>query len=311
MRSNARTSVAAVAIALCCALGVVGLYLFYVRSERGQQLDAAAFRGAEIAWPWGSEIAFQVLDVISIVTIAAAIIVILFIAIARRRWAIAVAATVVVAGANATTQLLKSYVFTRPVFADGAWFSNSLPSGHTTVAASISFAMLIVVPVAARSSVTVLGVIATCATGISTMIQQWHRPSDVVAAVLVSAGWAALVVAVGGSRITAATVVADGKQPRPLLGNRTGRSSVVIAVLSIIGGLAAIIATIVQIWVASDPASIYSTSARHAAYFSGIAGFVGVTMLGFAVILALIFHEHQPDSARNARSVARVGAMTR
>ena len=124
-------------------------------------------------------------------------------------------------GANLTTQVLK-HVRLRPTRARRATasYGNTLPSGHTTAAASVSAALLLVVPPRVRPWAAVLGAGYTTATGISTLIGQWHRPSDVVAAVLVVLAWTAIDVRAGRrSRPHGATTTGAlrllGRRPRP------------------------------------------------------------------------------------------------
>src|SRR6185503_6696111 len=99
---------------------------------------------------------------------------------------------VLMVGANLTTQVLKNAVFVRPDLGVEASYGNTLPSGHTTAAASVAAALLLVVPPRVRPWAAVLGAGYTTATGVSTLIGQWHRPSDVVAAVLVVLAWTAI-----------------------------------------------------------------------------------------------------------------------
>ena len=68
---------------------------------------------------------------------------------------------------------------------------NSLPSGHTTVAASVAVALVFVLPPRARGFAAVVGAGYTALVGVATMSAGWHRPSDSVAALLVVGGWAA------------------------------------------------------------------------------------------------------------------------
>ena len=56
----------------------------------------------------------------------------------------------------------------------------------------MSAALLLVVPPRVRPWAAVLGAGYTTATGVSTLIGQWHRPSDVVAGVLVVLAWTAI-----------------------------------------------------------------------------------------------------------------------
>jgi membrane-associated phospholipid phosphatase len=109
----------------------------------------------------------------------------------RRREAIA--ATVVVAGANLTTQLLKVTLehARHKAFEHGVelpW-PNSFPSGHTTAAASIAVALLLVVPARHRLGALLVGGSLTAAVGLSVVILAWHYPSDVLGGLLVVGAW--------------------------------------------------------------------------------------------------------------------------
>lgn len=87
------------------------------------------------------------------------------------------------------TQLLKS-TLTRPDFGISATPMNSFPSGHTTVAASAMLAILLVSSPRLRPVVGTLGGIFAATAAVSTYVLGWHRPSDVIGAVLVSCAWA-------------------------------------------------------------------------------------------------------------------------
>jgi membrane-associated phospholipid phosphatase len=110
----------------------------------------------------------------------------------RRREVLA--AIVVVAGANLTTQLLKTTLehARHKAFEHGIelpW-PNSFPSGHTTAAASIAVALLLVVPARHRFAAAVTGAALTAAVGFSVVILGWHYPSDVLGGLLVVGAWA-------------------------------------------------------------------------------------------------------------------------
>jgi membrane-associated phospholipid phosphatase len=109
----------------------------------------------------------------------------------RRREVLA--AIVVVAGANLTTQLLKTTLehARHKAFEHGIelpW-PNSFPSGHTTAAASIAVALLLVTPAAHRFAAAVVGVALTAAVGFAVVILGWHYPSDVLGGLLVVGAW--------------------------------------------------------------------------------------------------------------------------
>jgi len=112
----------------------------------------------------------------------------------RLRWGLLARGVLLVAGANATTQILKHGVIERPGYV--GFGPNALPSGHVTLVASVVFAALIVASTAWRPLVALVGCGWIAATAVATVVGGWHRPSDTVAAVLVCVGWACLVSAV-------------------------------------------------------------------------------------------------------------------
>src|SRR5699024_2118715 len=115
------------------------------------------------------------------------------VAVLRARWVVLLRVGVLLAGANLSTQVLKKVVLDRPDLVDGiAQRANSLPSGHTTVAASVAVAVLLLVPRSLRPAMALLGGGYAAATGIATLIGGWHRPSDVIAALTVVLCWAGI-----------------------------------------------------------------------------------------------------------------------
>lgn len=119
----------------------------------------------------------------SVATLLAAFVVI---ALARQRAGLALAAILVVGGANVTTQLLKAYWPTSPHLWD-----NSLPSGHSTVAMSLSLAAILVAPSGARRWLVPFAAFGATFVGAGTIVGHWHRPADVWAAFLVCLLWSA------------------------------------------------------------------------------------------------------------------------
>jgi membrane-associated phospholipid phosphatase len=176
--------------------GVWLTWRVFVSTSTGQVIEQAALTGATYGQTRLWRLAEPVLDSVSQPLIIAGIAVAVVISVLRRRWVLGVQAAVLVGGANLTTQLLKRGILDRPALG-GDVGGASLPSGHTTVAASLAAALLIVAPRWARPWIAVVGAIYTAATGVSTLIGQWHRPSDAIAAVLVVVAWASLVCALG------------------------------------------------------------------------------------------------------------------
>lgn len=180
------------AFAMAFTAGLVGLgvYLVFVRTTDGQRLDQTALR--HLGWSTRSrETISTVLDVITIGGMTLVLAGCVLVALVRRRWAFAAGAIVLVAVSNLATQLLKHRILTRPELGYGDL--NSLPSGHTTVAASITMAALLVVPRGARWLVAVAGSVSVAVTGVGTVVAGWHRPADVVAALCVTLAVGAVV----------------------------------------------------------------------------------------------------------------------
>lgn len=176
---------------------LVALLKVALWSSTGQRADERAMNTVTA----GREATLTLLSILgrvpmwSVVLLA---VIALVLAVRGRRARAAGAAVIVIAGANVTTQVLKHGVLDRPDFALGV--HNSLPSGHVTVVVSAVAALLLVVPPAARAFVAGLGTFATGLTGLSTIVAGWHRPGDVVAALLVALIWCSVGVLVHGGR---------------------------------------------------------------------------------------------------------------
>jgi membrane-associated phospholipid phosphatase len=128
-------------------------------------------------------------------------------AVAAGRRRAGLAAAVLLAGANVTTELLKPLLAVqRPYPADHYMDAAAWPSGHTTAVVSLLLALVIVLPARLRAPAALLGgAIALVALG-SIVLLGWHYPSDVLGGVLVASAWAAAAVALtgGGRAATAA-----------------------------------------------------------------------------------------------------------
>lgn len=196
-RAAARRAVGLLLSALAAA-AVVGVWWFFVTTPGGQRIDEIAFLGSRIGRSRLDGGARTVLDVVSVPFLVLVLVVAAAVALLRRRLSLAVAVAAVVGGANVTTQLLKYGIFSRPALGISEVDLNSLPSGHTTVAASVAGAALVVTPPRWRWLAVLLGAVYAGGTGVATMVGGWHRGSDVVAAVLVVAAWVFLALAVVG-----------------------------------------------------------------------------------------------------------------
>lgn len=196
-RGSAVRGPAALTAVAAAVLGGV-LVWFVLLTPLGQRLDERAMNTVVA----GRETQLQVLSVLGYVSIGAiglVAVVCVALALSRGRVPLAVGALTIIAGANVTTQVLKHVLLQRADLVDGVVASNSFPSGHTTVIASGVGALCLVTPRWMRPLVVPVGAFAVALTGASTVVAGWHRPSDVVGAVLVTTAWTAAVSVLLGS----------------------------------------------------------------------------------------------------------------
>lgn len=193
VREGSRVRSTAGLVGLGAASACAVLAWFVLATPLGQRLDERAMNTVVA----GRDTQLQVLSVLGYVSIGAIVVVALAcvaLALVRGRVPLAVGALTVIAGANVTTQVLKHVLLTRSDVVDGVVVPvNSFPSGHTTVVAAGVGALCLVSPRWMRPLVVPLGTLAVTLTGASTVVAGWHRPSDVVGAVLVTTAWTALV----------------------------------------------------------------------------------------------------------------------
>lgn len=202
--SHRGSRVPALVASAVAAAGVLVVWRVFVTTRTGQLVDQAAFDGGAYGRTRLWRVAEPVLDVVSVPFVAVVVLAAMTLAVVRRRPLLAVQVALLVGGANLTTQVLKHVVLTRPDLDVGDRLSNALPSGHATVAASVSAVLLLVVPRRFRPLAAVVAVGYTVATGVSTLVGAWHRPSDVVAAVLVVAAWGGLALATRPTEVAGA-----------------------------------------------------------------------------------------------------------
>jgi membrane-associated phospholipid phosphatase len=196
MRARSATLLAAWLLLLAAGqvAALVQVWRFFVRTEHGQLLDTIALAGNSIGRERIDDLIDTVLNAMSVASLAIATAVIGFIALIRGRRGLALMTILLIIGANATTQLLK-YGIERPdlgVDPERAAAGNSFPSGHTTVAASVAVALVLVLPPRVRGVGALIAAGYAALAGVATMSAGWHRPSDAVAALLIVGAWTAI-----------------------------------------------------------------------------------------------------------------------
>lgn len=172
------------------------LYVFFVRTHEGQLIDQLSYDGADYSWRTVTPYTRRLLDALPVISGVAGLILTVVIALVRRSPVTMVIALGAAAAAAATTQILKYGILGRPDLGVEGYANNSFPSGHTTVAAASALAVFLVSPPRVRPAVAAWGTAFTVLAGVSTLANQWHRPSDVIAALLVVAFWGCIAGAV-------------------------------------------------------------------------------------------------------------------
>ena len=177
-----------VALLACVALWLLLSYAA-ISTAAGQVLDTLLMEATMRAT--GRLVSFTsvVTGVVSVPAMVVAGVVVALVAVARKRPTLAGRALGMVIGANVTTQLLKDMI-SRPDLGMTTGISNSLPSGHSTVAVTLSLALVAIAPQWLRAPSAWIGWAWTSLMGVSVMMAGWHRPADVVVAVLIAGAWA-------------------------------------------------------------------------------------------------------------------------
>ncbi|GIJ27284.1 hypothetical protein Vqi01_24460 [Micromonospora qiuiae] len=276
------TAVWLVVLALVQTLAFIVVWRFALHTGTGQWIDTVALTGNRIGRDHIEAPVNRLLHAMSVVSLLAATLMIGFIALIRGRVALAVAATLLIAGANVTTQVLK-YALARPDYGvdpERAFLGNSLPSGHTTVAASVAVALVLVLPPRVRPFAAVVGAGYAAAAGVATLSASWHRPSDAVAAFLVVGVWAAL----------AGLLLLTTQRKRAQVASADAHR--LTALLLGVGGLLAIAGCALALWLLLDQRTVPAAALGRRPLFlgyggsaAGIAGTMGVVM---ALVLSAV-----------------------
>lgn len=270
------------------AAGCAALARAAVGTARGQRLDQLVLSAGQNDTGPLSRVVFPVLNTVTVPVVIAALVVAALLALLQRRLATVLHIVVLVGGAAATTQILKHLVIERASLADGLEVTpNSFPSGHTTIAAAVAVALTLAAPHHVRSAVAIISAAWTGIAGIGTIAGGWHRPSDVLGALLVVAAWSSAVLAVDAiiALLAAHRARAGAAAPPPGLPvhrpPRTGRR--VLASLGIVGVVGGVL-VLAQV---PTPLELADRSAQMFAYAGSAAALAGAACCLLAWVLLL------------------------
>jgi membrane-associated phospholipid phosphatase len=249
---------------LCLALAVV-VYVIAFDTGRGLAWDAFVLHAATAQRDIASVQAasselVNTIDIGSLVLLGGGIV---GAALLLGRTRAALGAAVMIAGANATTQILKPVLGSlHPLGEPRAQLESSFPSGHATVAMSIALAAVLAAPAGWKLLAGLTGAAYAAGVGISLLIQASHYPSDVAGAYLLTGAWAGAVaalvpdepgtaprssirtgaIAAGGAVVAFAVAVAVAVQEHPGIVLRVHAQTRFVFALVVLAGLALAVA---------------------------------------------------------------------
>lgn len=306
----ARPLLALLAAALCAAV-IVALARTAVGTASGQRLDQLILSGAKSHSGPLSQYAQEAVGSVSLPVIGTLLALAAVLVLIRRRLSLLVPLTVLVLGANLSTQMIKHVLVTREALGPGIEITpNSFPSGHTTLAATAMIA-LVLASGPARVVLAPIGALWTVAAGLGTLVLGWHRPSDVIGAIAVAATWTFLVLAMDGlhtrrrrRRALAESSAGHGRRRRPPqldAAPRSGAPSTVLAVLLGLAGAVGLALGAMGLLAVPLPLELHDASQQQLAFRATAALIAGGTAAWMALVLAL----RTPTSHR-ARTIERV-----
>ena len=174
---------------LFLGLSLYGVFVFFIYTATGQQVDEQAYTEYANQFKSYRGPTLTALDSLPAVVGVIAVLGLVAVLIWKHRFLPSLIGVLAAAAAVTSTYLLKHYLIVKPDLGVQEALSNSAPSGHTTFAAAAGAALFLAAPRFLRPTVALCAALATCLTGASTIINGWHRPADVVTAILVTAIW--------------------------------------------------------------------------------------------------------------------------
>ena len=172
-----------------------GAYGVLILTTPGQRLENAALRGADRLGLRALDAANDLLNLITVQSLAWAVVILALLGLLRRRPRLSLAAVGLVGIALGLTEALKRVILSRPplVIAPEVYMHNSFPSGHTTIAMSVLLALVLVSRYRYRSTTMLVAMLYGLSVGSWTLIAKWHRFSDTIGADAVALGVACAV----------------------------------------------------------------------------------------------------------------------
>jgi len=216
-------------------------YGVFVWTDLGHQLDANAYFGRDLALHRVIQFDHRILGAVSKGTLALMIAIVFVVGLIRRTPMVGLIAAVGIAVAVVGAEILKHILPWKPMVALDADYTagllhDSYPSGHTTIATSVSLAMVIVLPARWRPWLAVAAGVVSASYATGVVFAGWHRPSDAIGGILWTgtclslAAWIAV-----WMRGHSVADPADNSGRGPLLGSIV--AAVAVLLIALVGAL--------------------------------------------------------------------------
>lgn len=186
-----------VAFGLLLLAAAAGVWWLGVRTMEGQSYEDMVWSKFDAALPGWLEPVVHVFTISTVVVATSVImsIIALVVLIVRKRWLLIAQLAVFGGICFAAAELLKP-LLPRPYLINlESNPNNSAPSGHVILAATAGAILLCAVPRMCRALVAVIGWAYAVLVGLSVIAGQWHRPTDVIMALLIVGGVGMLMLA--------------------------------------------------------------------------------------------------------------------
>ncbi|WP_081924904.1 phosphatase PAP2 family protein [Bifidobacterium actinocoloniiforme] len=218
VRPRTSSWIVCLVLGICFLLAAAGVWWLGVRTLAGQQYDDEVYRNFA-GYIGRAPLLQSVLGIFRVngLTIALCCAIGLLsyvIAALRKRWWLLAQVVAYSAVAYLAGRLLKSFLPRPYLINTESMRGNSAPSGHTILAATVTLALVCVVPRVWRALCAALGFAFTLAVGCSVIDGRWHRPTDVIMSILIAGGLALIMMActrasgmdAPGTRVSSASV---------------------------------------------------------------------------------------------------------
>ena len=266
-------------LSLATAVVAAVAYILTVSTRAGQLMGELILGGRPVT---GNDVAAaeRALEVVSRSSLVVGTLVAIVIAGFQRKPRLAFIAILAIIGANVSSQLLKYFVLDRSDLLDGMFYPlpNSFPSGHTTAAASIAVALILVLPPLLRVPAVPLAAAMVAFLGVSTVVAGWHRMADAIGGVYLATAW--------GAGLAAALVWKRGTDH---VGHRTAVAGRITALLALIMGFGlTALGLIGYLVILADPLDVLdylaSRGGSPAAFAVGVLLTVGSSLLALGAL---------------------------